>query len=81
MILTMAPVLVVASLVAASARDGEPDRLKATPDGLRNPGGPEDGARLSFRVAGAGDVFSNHTSHSNRLVPVYLFGKKADLAR
>ena len=28
---------------------------------------------------GRGDVFSNHTSHTNRLVPVYVFGKKADL--
>jgi alkaline phosphatase len=27
-----------------------------------------------------GDVFSNHTSHTNRLVPVYVFGKKADLS-
>jgi alkaline phosphatase len=33
-----------------------------------------------FGSQGAGDVFSNHTSHSNRLVPVYLFGKKADLS-
>lgn len=24
-------------------------------------------------------MFSNHTSHTNRLVPVYVFGKKADL--
>ena len=32
-----------------------------------------------FGSQGAGDVFSNHTSHSNRLVPVYLFGRKADL--
>ena len=28
---------------------------------------------------GPGDVFSNHASHTNRLVPVYLFGKKANL--
>lgn len=28
---------------------------------------------------GPGDVFSNHTSHSNRFVPVYVWGKKADL--
>ena len=27
----------------------------------------------------AGDVFSNHASHSNRLVPVYVFGRKVDL--
>jgi alkaline phosphatase len=33
-----------------------------------------------FGSQGRGDVFSNHTSHSNRLVPVYVFGKKANLA-
>jgi alkaline phosphatase len=32
-----------------------------------------------FGSQGAGDVFSNHTSHSNRLVPVYAFGKNVDL--
>ena len=32
-----------------------------------------------FGSQGPGDVFSNHTSHTNRLVPVYVFGKKADL--
>ena len=32
-----------------------------------------------FGSQGPGDVFSNHASHSNRLVPVYVFGRKADL--
>lgn len=32
-----------------------------------------------FGSQGPGDVFSNHTSHTNRLVPVYVFGKKAHL--
>ena len=32
-----------------------------------------------FGSQGPGGVFSNHTSHSNRLVPVYLFGRKGDL--
>jgi alkaline phosphatase len=32
-----------------------------------------------FGSQGAGGVFSNHTSHSNRMVPVYVFGRKADL--
>ncbi len=32
-----------------------------------------------FGSQGAGDIFSNHTSHSNRLIPVYVFGRKADL--
>ena len=32
-----------------------------------------------FGSQGPGNIFSNHASHSNRLVPVYVFGKKADL--
>lgn len=32
-----------------------------------------------FGTQGAGGVFTNHTSHTNRLIPVYTFGKKADL--
>src|SRR5690242_16902755 len=32
-----------------------------------------------FGSQGPGDIFSNHTSHSNRLIPIYVFGKKADL--
>ena len=34
-----------------------------------------------FGSQGPGDMFSNHTSHTNRLVPVYVFGAKADLRR
>jgi alkaline phosphatase len=32
-----------------------------------------------FGSQGPGSTFSNHTSHSNRLIPVYVFGNKADL--
>ena len=32
-----------------------------------------------FGSQGAGGVFSNHTSHSNRLIPIYTFGRKVDL--
>jgi alkaline phosphatase len=32
-----------------------------------------------FGSQGAGDVFSNHGSHTNRLIPVYTFGSKVDL--
>ena len=32
-----------------------------------------------FGSQGPGNVFSNHTSHSNRLIPVYVFGRKADI--
>ena len=32
-----------------------------------------------FGSQGPGDVFSNHASHSNRLIPFYTFGKKLDV--
>ena len=32
-----------------------------------------------FGSQGPGDVFSNHTSHTNRLIPVYTFGSKVRL--
>jgi len=32
-----------------------------------------------FGSQGPGDVYSNHRSHSNRQVPVYVWGRKADL--
>ncbi len=79
MVLVLAPVLVAASLVAAAAREGEPDRLKALQTAYVANRGEKMARAYHFGSQGAGDVFSNHTSHSNRLVPVYLFGKKADL--
>ena len=32
-----------------------------------------------FGSQGPGGVFSNHATHSNRLIPVYAFGRKVDL--
>ena len=32
-----------------------------------------------FGSQGPNDVFSNHGSHTNRMVPVYVFGRKAEL--
>jgi alkaline phosphatase len=32
-----------------------------------------------FGSQGPGSTFSNHTSHSNRLIPIYVFGRKAQL--
>ncbi len=59
---------------------GEPDRLKVLQtDYAANPG--RKAARVyHFGSQGPGDVFSNHTSHTNRLIPVYVFGRKADLS-
>jgi alkaline phosphatase len=62
--------------VAARADD---DRIKE----LQTAGVANQKARVArpyhFGSQGPNDVFSNHISHTNRLVPVYAFGRKADL--
>ena len=55
------------------------DRLKEIQaDAIARKGQKLDRA-YHFGSQGAGGVFSNHTSHSNRLIPVYTFGRKVDL--
>jgi alkaline phosphatase len=64
---------------AAPPPDREPDRIKALQAESIGSYGRKTTRAYHFGSQGPGDVFSNHTSHSNRLVPVYLFGKKGDL--
>ncbi len=71
------------SLVSPSrleAGDHESDRLKELQTSYVAGAGQKMARAYHFGSQGPGDVFSNHTSHTNRLVPVYVFGKKADLA-
>ena len=49
-------------------------RPRRSPTGRRSVDRP-----YHFGSQGASDVYSNHTSHSNRLIPVYTFGRKVDL--
>jgi alkaline phosphatase len=69
---------VIAGL-ASPAPGGEPDRLKAMQTDYVSNHDRKAARAYHFGSQGPGDVFSNHTSHSNRLVPVYLFGRKGDL--
>jgi alkaline phosphatase len=69
---------IVAGLTAP-APGGEPDRLKAMQTEYVADHDQKLARAYHFGSQGPGDVFSNHTSHSNRLVPVYLFGRKGDL--
>jgi alkaline phosphatase len=63
----------------APASADEPDRLRALQaEYVANPS-QKVARAYHFGSQGPGDVFSNHTSHSNRLVSVYLFGRKGDL--
>jgi alkaline phosphatase len=73
-------IFVVAGPAApAPARGGEPDRLKSLQTEYVGNHDRKTARAYHFGSQGPGDVFSNHTSHSNRLVPVYLFGRKGDL--
>ena len=63
----------------ATASDG-PDRIKELQTAYVISAGQRTPRAYHFGSQGPGDVFSNHTSHTNRLVPVYVFGRKANLA-
>jgi alkaline phosphatase len=74
-----AALLVLATMAGCAFGRDDEDRLRALQTDY-----VENGARKIARVyhfgsQGPGDVFSNHRSHSNRLIPVYVFGRKADL--
>lgn len=55
------------------------DRLKELQTEYAHNAGEKLTRVYHFGSQGNGDVFSNHGSHSNRQVPVYIFGRKADL--
>jgi alkaline phosphatase len=82
--------LVLGTMIAAASWPGEvgaqaPPQVQVT-DVLKNlqtryvaSGGEKEPRVFHFGSQGAGTVFSNHTSHTNRMVPVYVYGRKADL--
>ena len=79
-VLALASAIVGAGLATASARGGEPDDRLKNLQAVYVANRDQKSARAyHFGSQGAGDVFSNHTSHTNRMVPVYLFGEKGDL--
>ena len=70
----------LASSFRLEAGDHESDRLKELQTSYVAGRSQKTARAYHFGSQGRGDVFSNHTSHTNRLVPVYVFGKKAVLA-
>lgn len=79
------PALPAAVLLACSALSNAQDR-PSSPDPLREMQNQyvetkNESAKRAYHFGsqGAGAEFSNHGSHSNRMVPVYVWGKKADL--
>ncbi|MFI5458791.1 MAG: alkaline phosphatase [Isosphaerales bacterium] len=75
--LSLAVALTSCSVYPAGKDD--PDRLKQLQTTYVVNAGQKRPRAYHFGSQGPGDVFSNHTSHTNRLVPVYVFGRKADL--
>jgi alkaline phosphatase len=69
----------VALLVALAGPVGAEDRIKDLQNAYIANKTQKVARAYHFGSQGPGDVFSNHTSHSNRLIPVYVFGRKADL--
>jgi alkaline phosphatase len=65
-------------LFTSSAR--AEDRLKDLQTANVASAGQKVSRPYHFGSQGANDVFSNHTSHTNRLIPIYVFGRKADLS-
>ena len=70
--------VLIALLAAGGQVQGE-DRLKEIQADAIAHKGDKVARAYHFGSQGAGDQFSNHTSHSNRLIPVYTFGRKIDL--
>jgi alkaline phosphatase len=68
-----------AAPVRCSQKNGQPDRLKELQTTYVANSTQKTTRAYHFGSQGPDDVFSNHTTHSNRLVPVYTFGRKIDL--
>jgi alkaline phosphatase len=74
-------VMTAFAVPAQSAKEsGQPDRLKELQTAYIANAGQKFARVYHFGSQGPGDVFSNHTSHTNRLAPVYVFGRKIDLS-
>jgi alkaline phosphatase len=58
---------------------GQPDRLKELQTAYIANVNQKIARVYHFGSQGPANVFSNHTSHTNRLAPVYTFGRKIDL--
>jgi len=77
---------IVASMTALagsawpSEEIGKLDRLKELQTAYVANASQKIARAYHFGSQGPGNVFSNHTSHTNRLAPVYIFGRKIDLS-
>jgi alkaline phosphatase len=70
--------ILAATVVAATFARAD-DRIKALQTAAVANANVKMPRPYHFGSQGPGDVFSNHASHTNRLIPVYVFGRKARL--
>ena len=78
-VFSLALAVALASFPGDAAAQNGPDRLKELQTAYIATANDKLPRAYHFGSQGSNDVFSNHTSHTNRLVPVYVFGRKADL--
>src|SRR5262245_56035352 len=71
--LILVSVIICTGLVVAGARGGDTGQLQDLQAGYVANYNQKTARAYHFGSQGPGGVFSNHTSHTNRLVPVYIF--------
>ncbi len=72
-------VALIAPAAHASAADADVDPIRALQLDYVAKSKEKAPRAFHFGSQGPGDVFSNHDSHTNRLIPVYTFGPTLDL--
>jgi alkaline phosphatase len=77
--MTVASMPVLVARAWSSEESGQPDRLKELQAAYIASANQKISRIYHFGSQGPGNVFSNHTTHTNRLAPVYVFGRNIDL--
>lgn len=77
---TTVGLITLVGITHSVGQDAPPDRLHDLQNTYVETKAEPSQRAYHFGSQEAGDVFSNHTSHTNRLIPVYTFGSKADLS-
>ena len=75
----LAGLLASALLIAPASPAPADDRIKELQIDAVARKGEKINRPFHFGSQGPGDVYTNHASHTNRLIPVYTFGRKVDL--
>jgi alkaline phosphatase len=80
MVFRLLPAIALMDLSVQGVEHADADRLKQLQTAYVANATQKLPRAYHFGSQGPDDVYSNHTSHTNRLVPVYVFGRKANLS-